>query len=71
MCRLAALQEKRIKGLQHIVCTHLGAHRYRQGLTSIFVEDGQHLVGAAVAQPVVDEVDRPDVVGVFRSQPDD
>lgn len=36
----------------------------------VLVEHGEHLVRALVAQLVVDIVDRPEVVLVFRSQPD-
>jgi hypothetical protein len=40
-------------------------------LAGVLVQNGQHLVGPPVAQPVVDEVDRPDVVGIQRPQAND
>ena len=68
--RPAALQQQRIERLQNLRRAHLRGNAHAQGLSRVFIEHGQHLVGAPIAELVVDEVDRPDVVFVFRSQPD-
>ncbi len=68
--RPAAFQQQRIERLQNVRRAHLRSNAHTQGLARIFIEHGQHLVRAPVAELVVDEVDRPDVVLVFRSQPD-
>ena len=51
-----------------------GAHIVRNAHTQSFarvpIEQRQHLVRPAVAQPVVDEVDRPDVARTFQAWPD-
>lgn len=42
-----------------------------QRFARIFIDDSEHFVFMAVAQPVIDEVDTPDMVWVFRPQTND
>lgn len=69
--RFAVTQDEPVEDLQSIASGHPGANLHRQRLAGVLVEHGQHLVGAAVTQLVVDEADAPNMVGIRRPVPDD
>ena len=71
MVRLSMLKQQWIERLQNIGRAHLRADMYTQGFARVLVQHGEHLVGPAGAELVVDEIDAPDVVGVVRPEPDD
>ncbi len=52
----AVAQNEPVEDLQHIAGGHPNADRHGQGLTRVLVEHRQHLVAAAIAQLVVNEV---------------
>ena len=60
-----------MQSIQNIACVHLEPYRYAERLAGILIEHCEHLVGAPVAELVVHEVNRPDVVGMRGPQPDD
>ncbi len=50
------LYEEWIKCFENVVRSHLGAYRHRQRLPRELIQNNQHLVAAAIAELVVDEV---------------
>lgn len=68
--RFVATEQQRIKGLQDFCRAHPCRNLHAQRFAGVLVQHGQHLVASPVAQPVVDEVDRPDMVRVLRPQAD-
>ena len=50
---------------------HLGGDTHTEGLARIFIEDREHFVASVIAQPVMDEVDAPDMVRVRWPKTDD
>ena len=46
-------------------------NRDGKGFTCVFVKNSQHLVGQAIAELVVDKIDRPDMVREVRPELDD
>ena len=71
MRRSPALQDERIERFEDFGRSHPRGNAHAQSLTRVLIKDGEHLVGPTIAQPVVDEVNRPDVVGVMRSEAND
>lgn len=59
-----------MKSIQHVRVARLCADRSAERLACVFVELGQHLVRLAIAQLVVNKVDRPDVVRILWPLPD-
>ena len=64
-------QQKRIERFENVLGSHPGAHLHRQRLPRELIENRQHLVGPPVAEPVVYEVDGPDMVRMRGPQADD
>jgi hypothetical protein len=58
------LQQQRIQRFQNICRDHSGPHGNAQGRAGVFIQNSEHLVGAPVAQLVVEEVDAPDAIAV-------
>ena len=50
---------------------HSRLHRHAQGFASVLIQHGQHLVGPAIGQLVMDEIYAPDMVPILGAQPDD
>jgi len=64
-------QEERIERFQNLRIAHSRLHHHAQGFAAVFIQHGQHLVGPAVGQLVMDEIYTPDMVLILRAQPDD
>jgi len=64
-------QEQPVEHVQHVIRGHLRSYLHGQGLAGELVEYCEHLVAAAIAELVVDEVDAPDVVRMGRPESDD
>ena len=69
--RFSVFEEQGIESIQNLGMAHLGSDGDAKRLAGVFIEDGEHLVTAAAAQLVVDEVNAPDMVRILRSQPND
>jgi len=64
-------QEERIERFQNLRIAHSRLHRHAQGFAAVLIQHGQHLVGPAVGQLVMDEIYAPDMVLISGAQPDD
>lgn len=42
-----------------------------QRFAGVFIDDSEHFVFAAATQPVMNEINAPDMIGIFRPQADD
>ena len=56
---------------QNLRIAHSRLHRHAQGFASVLIQYGQHLVGPAAGQLVMDEIYAPDMVLISGAQPDD
>jgi len=65
------VQEERIEGFQNLRIAHSRFHRHAQGFAGVLIQYGQHLVGPAAGQLVMDEVYAPDMVLISGAQSDD
>ena len=61
------LEELRVQRFQHFCRAHFVTGDNAQRFTGIFVNYREHFVFATTAQPVMNEVDAPDMIGVFRA----
>ena len=64
-------EQERIESFKDILTAHPRMDRNGESFARVLIKHGEHLVGTAIAQLVVNKVDAPDVVGVFRPQTDD
>ncbi len=64
-------QQERVERFEDVVGSHLGPDGHRQGLPLELVQHRQHLVAAAIAELVVDEVNGPDMVRMRGPHSDD
>ena len=69
--RLAMLHRQPVQNIQNIVGVHLGPHRRAKRFTGVLIKHGEHLVAPPIAELVMHEVNRPDMIGMCRPQPDD
>jgi hypothetical protein len=64
-------QQQWIQRLQDVLGPHPCTNRHGQRLAGVLIQNAQHLVGTPVAEPVMYEVDTPDMVRMGRPEPDD
>ena len=63
-------QQEWVQSLQDILTIHFGMYGDRQCFPCVFVQYGEHFILSAVTEPVMNEVDAPDVIGILRPQAD-
>ena len=63
---LPMFYDQLVQDLKNVCRAHLLPHGHAKCLAGVFVEDGEHTVGSAIAQAVVNEVNAPDMAGIFR-----